>query len=343
MGIPLHIPLSISIVQLAVAVLAGRGPVNDGTVKILPVQDSFAWMKWADDPFDVPAGTDSRFAQLQVVLSNQPRPNEQVNDPDDELADVRPKRFQETVLMDYGGRRDGRLTIFPGPIKFRVRWSPEVIAAGALYAILKIQNVHHGRPEPSDINRIRRLLYRIDDPEFVMRRRIRSTAEYKWVLQRAWAFVDAMLLYRQSSKYFWLSRIEEYAEHREIVRSLSAFLSRQDASDRATETLQSVRQKRQPMHPIHALQIMKRRLVQALLHPLYRESLDVYAVECSISSPQGKTKEANDDEDRMDVGRVIQEALMEATGLADPDANDPNRPVDFSLHISCKPVDIDPP
>lgn len=286
MGTLLLLGLSLHLLETA---RGTRGPENDGKVELNALPSGFAAVTWDDDPFDVPEGTDKDFAKLQLAITNkvpgaaegEPPPDT----PDDELSDIKPKKYPEVVLMDLGDMQSGLVNIFPGPITVRLRWSPEMLAAGTLYALLKIQNVRNGRPQPNDINRIRRLLYRIDDPEFVLRRGVRKTAEYKWVLERAWALVDALVMYKRNPKYFWAASISEYAEYRELVQSLKRFVgSEPEARSIAANILESICQKRQPLHPIHALQIIKRLVSQTLSNPMYSEQLDVVSYECSLSS-----------------------------------------------------------
>lgn len=258
-----------------------QGEENQGEVKLKTKNSGLFDLKWENNPFDVPIGLDRNFSQIQTVLTLPHYTKEvtgEVPGGSKKPGEIRPKNYATLKLQEFGDMENGQLS-FDGPFKLRLRWSPEMMAAGALYALLKIQNVINPRVEPP-INETKKLLYNLDDPTYVLKTSVRKSLEYKWVLQRAKALAYAFWGYRKDPKYAPEVAVEKFAEHRELVTSLKRFLGDQEARDQATDIISIFKKHRYPMNPMNMLMIMKKLLTKALKSS--GDQLDVARYECTL-------------------------------------------------------------
>ena len=241
-------------------------------------------LKWDQNPFDAPIGIDQNFSALQTVLTTPlyekkiSTGQEKKSDSDD--GSLKPKTFSVLKLQEFGSMENGQVDFPQGTLKLRLRWSPEMLAAGSLYALLKIQNVHHSLKDP-DIDEIKKILYRIDDSSFIFRKSNRTSQAYRWVLQRAKALSHAFWYYRRKRKYAPSTAIQSYAEHRELSTSLKRFLGDDEAGNTATDIMEIFKRQKYPMDPIHLLQLIKDQVTNALRGA--GDSLDVVRYECNIN------------------------------------------------------------
>jgi hypothetical protein len=258
---------------------------NVGTTVLSTTNNGIFKLKWDQNPFDSPIGIDQNFSTLQTVLTT-PLYEKEINGelPNDtqktKRNTLKPKDFSVLKLQEFGGMENGQIEFPRGPLKIRLRWSPEMLTAGAIYALLKIQNNKRDIPEPPNINEIKKILYRIDDPSYIFKFSVRTSIEFQWILQQAKALGLAFWDYREYTKYAPDTPIEYYFEHFEIVKSLKNFTNDNRANKVATDILREFKRHRFPMAPIHMLQVLKSRLLKELRNS--GDKLDVIRYVCTI-------------------------------------------------------------
>lgn len=254
---------------------------NVGTVQLETCANSFLKLEWKDNPFDVAEGVDKDFSFLQSVITlDEEMPDSKTNHNIDPEA-PKPITKDSLLLQDFAAMESGKLTLLSGQFKLRLRWSPQMMAAGTIYALLKIQNVINGRPEP-DLVPIRNILNKIDNPSFVFKNSVRNSPAYRWIMERAHALNDSFSLYRRDPKYSPASSAEKFAEHRELVISLKKFLGEEEAKEKATEIVDIFKSFRIPMNPLHTLQLMRSLVLKALQLRDNRDNFDVARYKCTL-------------------------------------------------------------
>ena len=263
-----------------------EGEENVGTTTLTTTENGLFKLKWDQTPFDSPIGIDQNFSTLQAVLTTPLYEKELTQETDDDeskgLDDgtLKPKNFSVLKLQEFGSMESGQVDFPQGPLKLRLRWSPEMIAASSIYALLKIQNNHQQIKEPG-INQIKKILYSIDNPSYVFKKSIRTSQTFAWVLQQSKALSHAFWYYRRSPKYAPDISFQSYAEYRALRASLGRFLGDQGAQDIATDLIELFKSHRYPMDPIHLLQAIKARVLKALKNS--GDILDVLRYECTIN------------------------------------------------------------
>jgi hypothetical protein len=269
-----------------------EGRERTGSTSLTTTERGLFKLKWEQNPFNVPKGLDRNFSSLQTVLTTPMYEKEISKQPDqkqnEDDGSLKPKNFSVLKLQEFGLMENGQVDFSQGPLMLRLRWSPEMLAAGSIYALLKIQNVFHSINEPADIEDIKKLLYRIDDPSYIFLTSVRTSQAFRWVLQRAKSLSYAFWYYRKAQKYAPETVIQSYAEHRELTTSLKRFLGDEEAKNTATDIIKIFKRRRYPMEPIHTLQIIKNQVTRALKSS--GDSLDVVRYECTINpSSSGAT------------------------------------------------------
>ena len=257
--------------------------MNQGTVNLTAPERGLFHLKWEQSPFDEPIGVDKEFSHVQTVIT-LPHYTKEITDgvngePDQQPGALKPKSFATLRLQEYGAMEQGEVTL-GGPLKLRMRWSPEMMAAGAVYALLKIQNVANPGPEPF-MDDIKKLLYHLDDATYILKTSVRRSPEYHWMLKRAKALSHAFWQYRKDPKYAPQVSVEKFAEHRELVTSLTRFLGDAEAREQATEIINIFKRHRYPMNPVNMLQIIKKMVTKAL--KASGDQLDVARYDCTLS------------------------------------------------------------
>lgn len=263
-----------------------EGEENQGGVTLKTKVDGLFDLKWEKNPFDVAIGVDKNFSQVQTVLTLPQYTKEVTGDTPGgtrQPGEIKPKSFATLKLQEFGEMENGELSL-SGPIKLRMRWSPEMMAAGAIYALLKIQNVINPKYEPP-INEIKKLLYNLDDPAYILKTKVRRSREYQWMLQRAKALSYAFWGYRKDPKYAPEVAVEQFAEHRELVTSLKRFVGEEDAREQASDIIGIFKKHRYPMNPVSMLQIIKKRVTHCLITG--GDQLDVARYHCTLKPSSG--------------------------------------------------------
>jgi hypothetical protein len=261
-----------------------QGEENVGTTTLTTTDKGLFKFNWDKNPFDTPINADQNFSTLQAVLTTPLYEKELTQDPsvDSQKAakgTLKPKDFSVLILQEFGAMESGEVNFSQGPLKIRLRWSPDMLAAGAIYALLKIQDTPQDIKEP-EINQVKEVLYRIDDPSFILKYTTRRSQAFRWVLQQARALSHAFWYYRRFSKYAPDTPIEHYLEHVELRKSLKNFVGDQKAQDFATDIIGIFKKHRYPMNPINMLQVIKSKVAKLLRNS--GDNLDVARYECSI-------------------------------------------------------------